>query len=384
MINSLAIGGSEKSLICLLNSLDYSQFQIDLFMLKRDEDLEKYIPKEVNILDIPEYYQFISGNSSNINIMNKIRYLICRIITSVCLFFNKRKKMPMQSQQILYKNQKKVLKSLNSKYDVAIAYAQGFPTYFVADKVKANKKICWINCDYANSQYNNQFDEFYYTHFSSTVVVSQSIKESIESLNKSCFKGVTLLYDNIDSNLINQLANQSCELHKVNELKILTVGRLIIGHKGYDLAIETAKLLKDKGYKFKWYVIGEGEDRVKIEKLIKDHDIEENFILLGKKINPYSYMKACDIYVQTSRKEGLGLTVLEAKILKKNIVCTEFNTVSELIQSNFNGLVVPMNPNLICEGIIRFIEDKEFCNLVNYNLREQDIKSSLEQFLLLV
>ena len=109
-------------------------------------------------------------------------------------------------------------------------------------------------------------------------------------------------------------------------INILTVGRLVIHYKGYDLAIKAAKRLKQNGYKFKWYIVGDGPDKDKIKKLIIKNELTNEFILLGKKDNPYPYMRSCDIYVQPSRKEGFGLTTIEAKILKRPIVCTNFNT----------------------------------------------------------
>ena len=115
-----------------------------------------------------------------------------------------------------------------------------------------------------------------------------------------------------------------------------------------------------------------------MEKMIHDNQLQENVILLGKKDNPYPYMKNCDIYVQPSKKEGFGLTVAEAKILKKIIVCTNFNTASELITNKYDGLIVDQSAEAVYKGIIKYINDSNFkytiCKTLNINESYNSIK----------
>ena len=157
------------------------------------------------------------------------------------------------------------------------------------------------------------------------------------------------------------------------DINILTVARLVIDYKGYDIAIKTAKILKENGYKFKWYVVGDGPDKVKISSLIDEYDVKDCFILLGKRENPYPYMKNCDIYVQPSRREGFGLTVVEAKILNKPIVCTNFNTAKELIENENDGLISGNNEEELYLSIRRYIDDIILRNKV-INTLENNLK----------
>mgnify|MGYP001781402089 FL=1 len=153
--------------------------------------------------------------------------------------------------------------------------------------------------------------------------------------------------------------------------KIVTVGRLV-ALKGYDLAIETAKLLDKKGIQFKWYVIGEGPERDNIEKMIKKNELEDKFILLGQKSNPYPYMKCCDIYVQTSRFEGFGLTIAEAKILNKLIITTNFDTVHNQIVDLKNGVIVDMEEQAISKAIIDLIKNKYLKSYILNHLKSEN------------
>lgn len=372
VINSLTIGGSEKSLVSLLNLIDYSKYEVDLQMLKKGEPFDKYIPKEVNILDIPDYYRFLTGDSKNINLYKKILYMISRYKSSIELRLNGKFDKKINNQQIFYRNQKRILDKLPTKYDVAIAYAQGFPTYFVAEKVEADKKLAWINCDYTATLYDKSLDKKYYDRIDNVIAVSENGKKSIVNVNNDYENKVKIIKDIVNPNLIKEMAKESIEELDEKDINILTVARVVKSYKGYDLAVKAARLLKDEGYKFKWYAIGDGPDKEQIENLIKENKIEDEFILLGSKDNPYPYMKKCNIYVQPSRVEGFGLTVVEAKILKKPIVCTNFETAKEIINNNIDGLIVNIHEKSIVNGIKMYMKNEVFKNKIINNLNNNE------------
>ena len=130
------------------------------------------------------------------------------------------------------------------------------------------------------------------------------------------------------------------------------------------MAIDACKILVDKGYDVHWFAVGEGPERVNLEEQIKDRKLEEIFILLGAQSNPYKYMKAADVYVQTSRSEGFCLTLAEARILNKPCVTTNFECVYNQMIQEKNGLVVEMNAQAIAAGIERMINDDELRNSI--------------------
>ena len=159
---------------------------------------------------------------------------------------------------------------------------------------------------------------------------------------------------------------------KFDGIKIVTVGRLS-REKGQDLAINALLKLKQDGYKVRWYCVGEGNARDEYEKLIKEKNLEGNFILLGANPNPYPYIKKSDIYVQTSRHEGYCLTLAEAKCLCKPIVTTNFIGAYEQIKNKINGFIVNQNEDDIYEKIKfiidnNYIRDKFISNLNNTKL----------------
>ncbi|MFC0476128.1 glycosyltransferase [Robertmurraya beringensis] len=377
VLDSLSIGGAEKSLVSLLNSIDYSRFEIDLLLFKRGGDLEELLPKEINYVPTPDYFRYL--NKEYFSFKENLKFLGCRLKTSIDLRKNTLSKVVLHSEQIVYKNIKKIISTIDNTYDVAIGYSQGMPTYFVANHVKAMRKLAWINTDYVNTLYNKEIDYQSYKKIDKIITVSKNTQQTVANLKKDYQDKTDILLDIVNPDIINRLAEENQPLEYLNNnINILTVGRLETA-KSYDTAIEVAKLLRDSGYKFKWFCIGEGSERQRLEGLISQYNLNNNFILLGKKLNPYSYMKCCTLYVQTSKKEGFGLTVCEAKILKKPIVCTNFPTAKEIIDHDIDGLIVHNSVDDIFQGIKRYLDDVEYLKRITNQLNERETYSSINQ-----
>ncbi len=370
VIDSLNCGGAEKSLISLLSLLDYNKYEVDLQLSKIEGMFLELLPKEVNVLPELDFYKFCE-----LSILNQIKTFNYNYISSKTKLFmmSRSNKNKLHGAQIFWKNCKNSFGVLDCRYDIAIAYNQGFPTYFVADKVNATKKFAWVNTDYVKAGYKASIDERYYDKFDNIVAVSEEAEIILEN-TFSKFKDKLLVIKDINNaELIKKMADEEKVFNNVDNsiTKIVTVGRLV-ALKGYDLAIETAKLLDKKGIQFKWYVIGEGPERDNIEKMIKKNELEDKFILLGQKSNPYPYMKCCDIYVQTSRFEGFGLTIAEAKILNKLIITTNFDTVHNQIVDLKNGVIVDMEEQAISKAIIDLIKNKYLKSYILNHLKSEN------------
>ena len=168
-------------------------------------------------------------------------------------------------------------------------------------------------------------------------------------------------------------------------LRILTIGRLA-NQKGYDIALEACKILKEKEIEFKWYSLGIGPLKEEIEKYINENNLENNFKLLGVKSNPYPFIKDCDIYVQTSRFEGFGIAIAEARMLNKPVVTTRFDAVYNQMKDRKNGLVVDMNSQGIVNGILELINNKKLTNEIISYLKTEKMGNTeeLEKFYKLI
>ncbi|WP_203287280.1 glycosyltransferase [Metabacillus sp. cB07] len=369
VIDSLTIGGAEKSLVSLLKTINAENYSIDLLQIKRGGDLERFVPEHITLLPEPEYFK----NTHN------LKYKFSRIKTSILLRTNEYRTNPLHTEQIVYKSIQNLIQPLKKTYDLAIAYSQGMPTYIVANKVNAARKIAWINTDYTNTLYDKEFDFHSYSKIDKIVAVSDHIKTSVSNLRKEYQHKIDIIFDIVDPVLINKMANEgTAEEYEYDKTNILTVGRLVEA-KGYTKAIQVAKKLKENGIKFKWFVIGDGPERMKLQKMIVSNHLENHFFLLGKRLNPYIYMNMCDLYIQPSLKEGFGLTVCEAKILKKPIICTNFSTASEIINSGQDGLIVEHDVKSIYDGITKFLNDNNFKMKILNQLESTAVYSSVSE-----
>lgn len=346
IIDSLTCGGAEKSLISLLPFLSEKGYDITLMLRARGGLFEQYVPKAVKIVDFP----FNPG-------------LFRRLIYSLMLRMPRNK--GKHTAELYWKYVGRYFPRLKEKYDVAIAYQQGFPTFYVAEKVDARKKYCWVNADIKSVGYSIEFCKPFYRLYDKIVGVSDILSDTIiypQYVDDR--KRIITVLDILNEAMIRQMSLESKP--SFTGLNIVTVGRLV-PLKGYDLAIAAAKILKEKGYEFKWHFVGGGM-REELEALAQAEGVADYIVFEGEQLNPYPYMAQCDIYVQTSKFEGFGLTIGEAKILGKPIVSTNFPVVYNQITPGENGLVVEMTGEAIAEGIMRLIDDNELREKLQSNV----------------
>jgi glycosyltransferase involved in cell wall biosynthesis len=380
VIDSLHCAGAEKSLVTLLSMLDYSRFSVDLQLFGYGGILEELVPKEVNLLKPFEYTNF-----SKLNITRSINYTIknfdFQMLSSRIKYstrIRKQKCTNPQKARIFWQSVSNVIENNQKNYDIAISYAQGVPTFYVAEKVNAKKKFAWVNASYRLDECEKNYQNKYYDQYNKIVAVSDSTKNVFLETFPYFLNKVKVIYDINNPHFISSLAEtETIDEEFFDGIKILTIGRFA-HQKGYDIALKACKEIRDKGYNFKWYILGKGPLKKEIEDYIIEHDLSEHFILLGVKANPYPYIKNSDIYVQTSRYEGFGLAIAEARMLNVPVVTTRFDAVYNQMIHEKNGLVVDMNALSVSEGITRLINDSKLRkSIVNYLHSEK--KGNLEE-----
>ncbi|NLX93989.1 MAG: glycosyltransferase, partial [Clostridiales bacterium] len=154
-----------------------------------------------------------------------------------------------------------------------------------------------------------------------------------------------------------------------------SIGRFCYA-KAFDFATEVCRQLLDEGLQVKWYLIGYGSDETLIRKKIRDLSLEASFIILGKKTNPYPYIKACDIYVQPSRYEGKSVTVREAQMLGKPVIITNFKTAKSQVKDGFDAIVSPMDVRSVTNNISRLSKDEALKNALSANCNASDYSNA--------
>ena len=377
IMNDLECGGAQKALISLLENFDYSKYEVDLLLLNQEGIFMNSLPKEVNLLSEPKYYKYFNMSlkkaAKELIKLNKYNILFSRLVSIMKFKYEKNSAV---LEQKFWKNFSVSLENINKKYYAAIGFLEKTPIYYCVDKVKANKKIGWIHTNYEAMGMDWKLDKPYFEKLDKIVTVSENSSNILKNIFKDEENKIKVIKNIISSNTIYRLSRKEVEFDDAY-INIVTVGRLTAA-KGYDLAIDACRNLVNKGYKVKWYVIGEGEERKALEKKICEKNLENYFILLGLKDNPYPYIYRSDIYCQTSLFEGIGISITEAKILKKPIVITNFESAQEQIKNNFNGIICEMCAEKISDSIIKLIEDEDLRKKFINNLKQENISNEYE------
>lgn len=376
VIDSLSIGGAEKSLVTLLRLIDYSKYEVSLQLFAHGGEFEQFLPSEVNVLPPLEYTEFL--RQPLWRQILRPRLLMARIKYS--LGIRRGTTYHADKARIYWETVGKTIPASKEYYDVAIGYAQGIPTFYTVDKITANKKFAWVNVDYKLDEANRSFQRRFYDTMNKIVAVStDTFRFFSEQIFPEFKQKMAIIWDINDGNLITEMSHlEAPKAVDHSNLVIMTAGRLNKPQKGYDIALATTKELRDRNFSFHWYAIGEGPYRAEMEQYIAEHNLQEHFTLLGSTANPYSYMRQCDIYVQTSRHEGFGLTIAEARILNRPVVCTNFEACSMQMINGKNGLVTSFDPKDIADAIIRLATDKQLYASIQHYL-EGEKKGNTEE-----
>ena len=160
-------------------------------------------------------------------------------------------------------------------------------------------------------------------------------------------------------------------------IRLLSVGRFCDA-KNFDNVPDICRRLAEDGLNVKWYLIGYGGDEPLIRRKIAEAGMQDRVIILGKKDNPYPYMRACDLYVQPSRYEGKAVTVREAQLLGKPVVITDYATSGSQLEDGVDGVIVPMDNAGCAAGIAALLRDPVRMRVLSENCAKRDYTNHAE------
>lgn len=372
IIDSLTCGGAEKSLVSLLPLLDREKYELHLWMLNRGGEFESLLPADVIVEHGPRRSK-----------MGKLKSFLGQVMFSFMLRFNRCIGHKEHPAETLWKSKGWAMTGIPGEWDVAIAYQQGLPTYLVASKIKAKHKMAWVNVDIFKAGYNVEFNLRHLNKMDHVIAVSQTLSSMIAKHMTAIAPKLVTILDVLNPQLITTLADaeipHDLPKHDMGSCPLLVTVARVSPPKNYLLAVETASALRAKGIDFHWIFVGDGPDMSKVKSRIDELKLNDIVIPLGLRTNPYPYMKACDVYVQTSRFEGFGLTVGEAKILHKPIVSTNFTVVTNQLIDGKNGLIAEMNPESLSTAIIKMLKDPHLRQCVVENLKTEYNQTSVTE-----
>lgn len=369
--HELQCGGAEKALISLLQVIDYDKFNVYVQLFWNRGLFLSQLHEKVILLPAPVAFQYFDMpiKKALYECLKKGRFDIIynRIISSILMKFEKN---VYRKEQLSWKYVSRCVPKLDKKFDYAVGCIEKGPNYYCVEKVDASKKLGWIHNDYDKMQMSKEIDIPFFNKIDYIFTDSEECKLVLEK-NFPMFPGKFQVLKNIVSpKLIRKLALEKIDL-PYSGLKIISVGRFS-HQKGYDMAIDAAKIVKDKGYDFNWIILGDGELKEELKKQISDNNLTDIIHLLGIKENHYPYVQQADVFMQTSRFEGKSISIDEAKILNKPILVTNFSTVNDQISNYKTGVIAEMNAESIAEKWIELIVDKGLRERLTHNLSLED------------
>lgn len=390
VIDSLTCGGAEKSLVTLLSLLDYDKFDVDLQLFAYGGPFEKFLHKRVNLLEPLVITDYLSKPLwlQFLNILKKENrnILKARLKYSFLLRKNKRRLNNAAIARIYWNCFSSCIKKTED-YDVAIGYGQAVPTFYVAEKASSKLKYGWVNAQYTISGVEKDFQFQFYKRLNKIVLVTPELKDIFKTVYPDFQDKMVVIQDILSDKVIKRMSLEGESLKKIkDEFILVTIGRLNQFAKGFDILLLVNSELKKRNINFKWYIIGEGPFRKDMEIFIAENNLQTNLFLLGFKSNPYSYLASADLYVQTSRHEGFGLSIAEARLLNVPVVTTEFDAVYNQMIPEENGLVVPQDPVAVADAIERLLTDKNlYQHIVSFLKTEKKGNTEeLEKFYALI
>ena len=356
------MGGTEIAQIAFMKKLLSEGHKVTLLLSQKRGPLMDRVPDGVRILTIPMKKSiFLDRMMGRIIDGRPFAFpvkCICKIF-KICI--GKKRFTPFLISKT---------KVLPGNYDLAVEFhGYGkFPTAYTAVRVKAAKKallfhdasIHWL--EYVVS-YLDCYDKLY--------CVSDAVYDKLASMFPEKRSRMEVLHNFIDADEIRRKSEEKADISEfTGEFKILTIARLEY-QKGIDIAISAAQILEERGIPFKWYVIGDGSERKRLGRMIRAKGLDNSFILLGIRQNPYPYLKACNLFALTSRFEGYPVTLIEARALCVPILASDMPCIREQISDGVNGILTPADPKIIADKINEFRKDPSMaCKMRDHMLGE--------------
>lgn len=337
---SLEMGGIENVLLSILNHLDQSKYEIILLLNYEQGEFLNRVPKGVRVLSI--------GKGSQMFSKIKLISLIQKSLRRLKYFsFQKNPKNFYKKHQLL-----------DLDFEVAISHYM-FDDILNSPNLKS-KKIFWFHGDLRNSGFSVEQNKRFVqqmTQFDTGIFVSHFSKNIIEET-----WGVVLHNSEVIYNLmpIDEILEKSQQTqHHLGKIDFVSVGRLF-HQKGFkDLLSAHIRLLKE-GFFIKTLLIGDGNQRPELEKIITDNNVSDSFILGGYQANPYFYIKTASYFILPSYSEGYGLVVAEALLLNTYVLSTNVGGIQELIESENDGILFPPGPEHVYTAMKKVLTDRNF------------------------
>ena len=354
----LTIGGVQKSLISALKCFDYDKYDVTLYLRKNRTTLLPYIDKRVNVII----------NEAKTHYYRK-PYAVClQIKSALYKILGKTEKMKACDKELADRMRVDSMEYEKNTYfkdkvfDKAVAYVQGYTVQFVDEYIRAKEKYMFFH---TSTDEIHEVHEMALPQMKKIAALHDEQKELIKEWYKLDDEKITIVENYVDRETVIAQSSEYSVDRPEDRTVLCSCGRLS-PVKGFDLAVECAKMLKEKNVNFFWHFVGDGPEKNNLSALIGKYELQNHIQITGMKENPYPYMRACDIYVQPSYEESWGLTIVEAQKLLKPVVSTATVGGKKLVNDK-NGVVTEISAESLADGIIRLMSDEQlYKNIADY------------------
>jgi glycosyltransferase involved in cell wall biosynthesis len=341
IIPSLTGGGAERTLINLLQKLDYTKFEVDLLVVLKEGVYLENVPNEVNCI-------FLYHNKMLVRTLAWLQKKIG---------FN-------------YLLRKTTQNKVRGQYDLGISFLDGNFTDLLFFMKGLKKRFTWVHSSYKtnrnfskfyeNTKYVQKLKEQRYGRLDGIYFVSNDAKEEfIEVFGE--YPKMEVIYNFIDTKSV--LIKAELETYSKHSIfEFVALGSLLTV-KGFDRLIRASKIVKEKGFNFKVSILGSGAEKNNLESLVKENNLKENIDFLGFVSNPYPLLKNADVFIMSSVSEALPTVLCEAMILGKATLVTNCSGCREIVANGQYGLMAEQSDQSLAENMIKYLSDP---NLVVY------------------
>lgn len=357
----MEIGGAERSLIGLLEALENKNVQVSVFLYRREGEFLKDLPHNVRLLpEIPAYHAYTEPILSLLK-YGKLRFAAARLLAKLAVLlygaFRRKPTGTWMYMQYISVFLQPLLPNIPGEYDFAAQYLGVADT--LVHKVNAKHKAAWNHTDYTTQHPNQKLDRRVYTNVDYIVSVSESCTETFRRMYPTFSQKAVTVENCLSRELIERksLLPAAGMYREAGETVLLSVGRFCEA-KNFEAIPRICTTLLKRGLSVKWYILGYGDRENQIRAAIQTAHMEDFVVLLGKKENPYPYMRMCDIYVQPSVYEGKCVAVREAQLLGKPVIITDFPTAHSQLRDGIDGVIAPLDLDGFADALAALISDK--------------------------
>ena len=353
----LNTGGVEKSLMDILQHLDYGKYDVDLLLTEKLGDYASQVPPQVNVL-----CRSIEGT------YGPVLKVLFQSICSRDWFTFKMRLIFLIMKLFGQKNVRLTRKLMTGGkvYDCVIGFRPGLCTQLAAFSVQAEHRITWWHHGEINVE-RKLYQEAALA-CDTVVAVSDSCRDMLANAFPALENKLIVVPNMLDVDAVRDQGTQWDPYADDPVMHIASVGRLA-PEKHFDNAIYAARKLKEIGIAFKWHLVGGGVLNAELKTKAAEMDVTDCFIFEGNQVNPYPYVKNADLFVHPSYVESFGIVVTEALALGVPCVVTKSTGVMDFLSDGENALLTDQDSDDLTEKVLQVLEDQKLREHLRRNAR---------------